>query len=488
MAYDSSGFAGDIHTAVGKSDVVMMHYELKIGTIDNKGDLTLLADTYSYKTGTSLSEIKWGFVNSGSFGDKTDANITFTLHDIAGETFQNFMKLQTGSYWIYFKGPDSTGSLWSGDAAIYVPDREGCSVEFSPTQGFTYTFTGKPMLMHARSEYVTNTEEIEVNGWTEPGTNFMQFLSELETEWNTAAKNHNKCNAKTIKLNFGNPSNKLWLTPIHRVEKTEENVRTIEPYKIAAGKTISDAIIDFFNIIFLNEKGVKNDKPTIEVNFEKTEGDIIHIDVKIWGLEDEKSVISSDKICIGTDDNCNGSRFRGQLVGMDFKPLLALLATQVIDEELANTGTGKGSAETIGQCLPEKNTPIEGQTHTQVTGANNPHEFAADGSWAGIDTLLNKLKFPKFVIEVELPYSYGFTPKIHGGLLKDAIEGSTGGGIHIMQGTQLDFFWYTSPDCDKLDLVKGISNKYRISTVTHTIGLNGNSTQIKLSHLYFANQ
>ena len=81
-----------------------------------------------------------------------------------------------------------------------------------------------------------------------------------------------------------------------------------------------------------------------------------------------------------------------------------------------------------------------------------------------------------------MPYSYGFTPVVHGGKLIDAIGGEVTCGIHFLQGVELQFYWYTDVTCEKLALVPGISTSYRITSVTHTIGLSGNTTQVKLSH------
>ena len=55
--------------------------------------------------------------------------------------------------------------------------------------------------------------------------------------------------------------------------------------------------------------------------------------------------------------------------------------------------------------------------------------------------------------------------------------------IDIKQGAELEFYWYTEPTCSILVKNPVISSSYRISEVTHQIGLSGNQTVVKLSHL-----
>jgi len=104
-------------------------------------------------------------------------------------------------------------------------------------------------------------------------------------------------------------------------------------------------------------------------------------------------------------------------------------------------------------------------------------------AWAALKTVLNTVKTSEFSISVEMPYTFAFTPNVHGGLMKDAMEGSITGGIHYAQGCDLEFYWYTDPSCSTLEKNDIISTSYRIASVQHTIGISANTTQVKLSHL-----
>jgi hypothetical protein len=113
-----------------------------------------------------------------------------------------------------------------------------------------------------------------------------------------------------------------------------------------------------------------------------------------------------------------------------------------------------------------------------MPAGNNP---SYDG-WNNFASLLQKYKLSQFTLDIELPYTFAFTPEWFGGVLKNATDAGNG-AFAVEEGIELQFYWYIDSWCEILEKVDVISTDYRITLVTHNIGLNGNTTQIKLSHL-----
>jgi len=496
---------GNTSSANYNGDVIMMHYKVYLAEVDTGNNKKLLADTFSYKLGVSCSEIKWGFDNGGAYGhDINNKRISITLHDIAGKLIADIVKIQSMKYWIYFVGPTSTGELWSGPPVIYSPDPKDCKIEFSPTQGFTYTISGIPAMTLPSSQAVTNSQEFSLTGFAgdgiSKGSTFADYLKKhLVARWNSYITQDLKKPQAKIKI-IPDESHPLMKNRAQVTVKNEKGTQDrIEPFKVPAGKSISDVITELWETRFKkkekdlqkNKHGSIGHRPTLQIFFEKWKGKEVVIHVKFTDNKDAKSTSNNLDICIGSDMNCVGSLYRGQLVSMDFGPLYSQM--QAISNHIDNA---KGSTD------PHRSTGAQGgndggdvETGVNENEARPGHEnitelpFSSgltkksDGSWGLIDAVIKAGNVPKFTIGVELPYSYAFTPDVHGGLLKPLIDGLITGGIATNQGANLEFFWYTDPNCSVLIKQPEISGTYRIATVTHTIGLSGNTTQVTLATL-----
>jgi hypothetical protein len=479
-------------TPVGISDVVRMNFELKIGKWDS-GSTELLCDQDSFKQGISLSDLKWGFTSPAvNSGDYDASRISFTLHDIAGKMIDTVMKLRTGAYFIYFKGPKSDGSLWNGKEVVYVPVSEECKIEFSPTQGFTYTFSGNPLIQFAKSPILSTKQDLTITGTiVGPNQTYKNYVEkELVEIWNQHVIEDQKKPTAKISISVeGSPAinNQPYITK-------KNNKGMIEDFKIPAGTTIADAVrLLFYNrfypsddAIHQGKKGTTNHRPTISVMFKKWKGAKVDIVVKVFDEKDEKSITTLD-VCIGDDGHCQGSKYRAQLAGMNFDGLYSLLTASAVLKDL-ESGEKKTSAMSGNEdVMIQQSTQTDAADNYQQKDVQTPMAGSFTkigiGSWGMFDTLLHKYKMPNFTIDIDMPYTYDFTPKTHGGVLEDAIQGASSSGISMSQGVNLKYYWYTDPNCESLALQPGISNKYRISKIVHQIGLSGNSTQVTLSHL-----
>jgi len=480
-------------------DVVWMQYFIWMGKFDTKGEKKLLASFVSHFEGVSVSSVSWGFTSPGAVsGDKESARLKFTLHDIAGSLISDIMKLRKGNYWLYFQGPNSIGYPWSGSEAVYIPQKKECTIEFSATQGFTYTISAIPTITLAKGPFLATRSEFTLSGnLAGKGADFRKYLViELQTRWNEYAKDMGKPNA-CIVIEPG--IHTLFTNQVQNSIKNEKGlVDVIEPFKVSKGTSIADAIRDLFNTRFKkpnadvqgDAKGDVGKRATLEIIFKKWEGENLTVGVEFIDNKDEKTIASKIPICIGSDLTCVGQPFRAQLVNMDFGPLYEIMTANALEANKEGSGTQDKTLHIQGGndgSVPESGTQIDNARNSQLTVTEleilPPNFKTASGNWGLLDTALNKQKSAKFTIDIEMPYSFGFTPEVHGGMLLDAVKDSTGSGIHYTQGVDLSFWWYTTPLCAVLMKQPGVSGDYRISKVMHTIGLNGNTTQITLSHL-----
>lgn len=505
--------AGTPWSPVGHDEVIKMHYWIGIGRIEVGMPETPLAWTTSYTTGVSLSEIKWGFYNPSDPGSDSSAFLEFTLHDIAGQTMSDFIKIKTGQYAIYFHGPTSGGDFWFGNMAVYYPNQESCDLQFSQTQGFTYKFSAKPIGELAKSKLIAPTSKITINGINEGnvahGNTFKDYLQELETKWNKMlTESPDKANTAKIKIQMrpeeAANDDALKQPPVH-VEKekkgqpagkTATGAAKIDQISFTQFDPISSVIQALWQKRFVPAEAApekKIDKNSqLEVSWCKYEGGETVIDVKCHKTGVTDNVPNTFFLCVGTDDVCDGFPYRAQIAAINFKGMFTLLAA-----EKMNNPKGMGSAEMSQQGNQEnvpvshaKTTPVAESTQKEATmaalawaagiGAGVNPQY--DG-WGQFRTLLNKHKIPDFTIDFDMPYTYAFTPQVNGGLLKDAIPGTAMGGINFSEGIQLFFWWYTDPDCQDVTLVRELSTDYRITKVQHSIGLSGNTTQLSVSHL-----
>jgi hypothetical protein len=493
--------------AVGHSDVIKMNYAIGIGTLQSKQpEGTLLAHTYSFLSGISLSELKWGFYNPSESGTQESAFIHFTLHDIAGEGLSNFLRLKSGAAIIYMKGPMSDGTLWAKEWMQYKPVANDCKLDFSPTQGFTYTFAGMPIGRMAQTMELMCPDEITINNSDKGVAHaniFGEYLTEFENKWNgIVTANGTKVSTATIHFDVvGDGINdKLKATPPFITEKENsdatigDGAASVQPWTTNKGDTIADAVKSLWNERFAprNEDGslVTDAGSQIEVNFKEWEGMNV-IDVRLHERGSTDTVTSIIPICIGDDNNCKMALHRGQLVSIDFGGIINIIAAdKVVNEHGAEKGGSQNGNDGITVLNAEGKYVVADESQYKESMAGLPHSagiaVGGNSSFDGfgqLGTILNKYKSPEFKIEVELPYSFMFTPFEHGGALPDGMEGAVTGAIKYTSGVKLDFYWYTDPSCSTLALVDTISQTFRITQVVHTIGLNGNTTQISLSQL-----
>ncbi len=501
---------GSIYTAVGHAEVIKMDYYIGIGSISSGYMEHVLAYTESFVEGVSLSEIRWGFYNTSSAGDISEANIQFTLHDIAGKTFGEFIKIKSGTQLIYFHGPTSAGTFWDGGDAVYSPNVDECNIEFSPSQGFTYTFSGTPLVHMAKTTAMVTPINMIINGFHDnvdilsTGNTFKEYMNEFMLKWNDglpACKTTAKISEIQIEDEGASAKMKDALPVITEKYENKDGapvattMTRIQPLEIAAGTTLADAIRKIWQERFVSaQKGEKDATPAqfsgsvLEVNI-KSITPTIALDLKLLTEKESTEVTALEKICIGSDVNCIGALYRAQLVNIKFGGLiniLGIVATQ--HDESSSAASNTGSDTKTNECT----TPSKELGPEQKQENINVKDYATFVSKAGQETfdpwgelhkILNKNKSPELTIDVEMPYSFGFTPKFHGGLLVDSVKGASSGAIHYTQGASLQFYWYDSPLCSNLIQNPVISTDYRITKVTHTIGLNGNTTQVSLSHL-----
>lgn len=497
-------------TAVGKHDVIKMHYTIGMGSIARGSPETILAHTNSYIDGISLSEIKWGFYNTSEMGTKESSYLEFTLHDIAGQTLSNFIKLKQGASIIYYLGPASDGYPWSPpNFALYKPIVNDCKLEFSPTQGFTYTFVAMPIGNLTKTTELAAPADLKISGkhkGVRHDNMFADYLDEIALEWNTAISAlGDKAGSAQIEFHIEsdgiNPDMEMrYPVFVNNTNegnhiKTEGDAETELTFTVKKGIPIATEVQRLWNKHFLPPPATEADDCTtlhesmVEVNFNKYEGGISIIDVRCHKKEKSEPIIPILPVCIGTDETCSGTPYRAQLVGMNFDGIMPLLAAAKFS---AFTGAKVAEAAVAGNAsTTEKpnNENVCGIKSNETT-ADIPHSAGLpagvnplfDG-WSELSSVLNTMKTPAFTLDIELPFTSDFSPKVHGGKLPDTIEGCAMGSIKYTSGLNLKFWWYTDPSCETLIPVKSISNDYRITKIIHTIGLNGNTTQVSLSHL-----
>ncbi len=484
----------EVHTAVGNGDVVKMEYVIMIGPFDNDPD-TMLAHTESFHEGISLSEIKWGYVNTSNNADSGLGAIEFTLHDIAGGMLANFIRVRRGTNYIHFRGPMSNGKLNPvPDWTIYFPIPNDCKIEFSATQGFTYTFVGHPIVQLSQQGTIASAGDFSITGsQVDKTTTFKDYLNKVVVPmWNA-------------QIDKGNHGNK---TPTHikefvfvtddylsyednpaqtTLQETKSVQAHLEPFAVTLGMTVSSLVTGLFNERFKKAEEYK-DSPSLEVNFVKWKGEGHTIQVRFHDKKNQ-DVVSDIAVCIGDDVNCSWAEYRAQLVGIAFNDLVGQFSS-VASGDISPSGDTTQGGNTKPD--PENKNPVEVDPEGNKEAIERetsdyismPSGHGSTAMWGQLSTFLQEQNIPSFTLDIELPYSFGFTPFTLGGKLKDSIEGGTGVGIHYTQGVQLVFYWYKDPDCQTLVFRPEISQAYRITSVSHTIGLNGNTTQVGLSHLH----
>lgn len=493
--------------AAGHSEVIMMNYALSMGPRSalnaTFGD-TMLAHTYSFLEGVSLSEISWGFVNSASSaGDKANAYLKFTLHDIAGSMFSNFIKIRSSAMAIYFYGPMSDGNIWSGgNAAVYTPITQDCNMEFSPTQGFTYTFICQPLDKLIKTEEYLVPKQIDIDGTydgkavTSTGNLFKDYIMELEHKWN-AGLTDDKKNTARIEFDYADASegaqSQMWQqtpTQTEKVAGTNDDTKTnvVTPYVIPSGTNLAVAIRGLWQERFSNKENT-----TIEVNFKDYDGSrtLVNLKLHIPNVTTPIGVKMPYKLCVGDDINCIGIPFRGNLANISFGKLFDTLGGASTSSTLGSSETAiaAGNDSKVETATPPEEKGADNMTKvnkTDVSYSTGPAPGANQGgfdAWGKLKEILNSTKSPELVIEIDMPYTFAFSPQNLGGMLKNSQEGFITTGIHPVQGVDFEFYWYSDPTCSFLDKMDVISTEYRLAGVQHTIGLNGNSTQVKLTHL-----
>lgn len=480
-------------TPVGVQDVVHMEYIIGLGPISGNEPAIILAHTHSYVEGISLSSISWGYMNTGaSHGDVTNTRLTFTLHDIAGKFFELFIQARSPTMYIYFIGPMSTGELMGGNWSVYQPLAEECSIEFSQTQGFTYTLSGMPVVMKARQSVFMPREMITLTGATTEVTKagtFKDYLNELQIIWNRQTKDK-----PSAQIKFEYDESKPYFSRHPQQAMTAEKGQSdFIQFKIDNTTPLSAGIEQLWNTIFSNndEKTGPN-KVSLEVSYLKHEGDGNTIGIRFLDKDDATSVIPYPIICVGDDINCSGFPYRGQLSGINFNSLINIIApvtaTETGTDSTAPTGTdanvettASGNKTDTAGTLPESRTESTELTDAKTFGDEMRKHV---GGWGQAIYYLNRYKVPEFIVTIEMPYTSDFSPSAVGGILKDSFGSDTTGiAFHVTQGASLIFFWYTDPTCETLEIQPLISTVYRITKVTHTIGLSGNTTQVELDVL-----
>lgn len=508
------GGAGSPMTSVGHDEVIRMHYYIGIGRIDEGRMEIPLAWTTSFKMGVSLSEIRWGFYNGSESGTSETGEIEFTLHDISGQTLSNFIKIKTGGWAIFFRGPTSSGWPWLGSEAIYFPTAEKCDMQFSQSQGFTYKISGVPIGNLAKSSAIFGAHsKITINGLNEGnvghGNTFKDYLEELEVKWNKMlAENPSKANTAKIKIQMrtGEAANddamKQYPVLTEKENKGQNIIGTGDPaakilaIEFSPLQSIAEIIKSLWQMRFISaektpEQGLSQNSH-LEVNYANYKEGTSIIDVKCHKrtVNDDTSYIFP--ICVGTDKVCKGYPYRAQMAALNFGKLWKLLAADKISHEKGMGHMDQSQAGNVehGPTENAKTHKVSENTQSKNTvalislaaGLGRGSNSAYDG-WGEFNSLRSYFKDADFTIDLDMPYTFGFTPVIHDGLLKDAVPGDPMGGIDENVGAFLYFWWYTDPTCQEMTLVKELSTKYRITKVQHTIGLSGNTTQVSLSHL-----
>lgn len=473
-------------TPVGISDVVRLEYMLGIGLMDT-GIESMLAWTDSFTVGVTLSSISWGFINPGATsGDSTNAKITVTLHDIAGQLFNDFIKIRRGSYYLYFLGPQSSGPLMGGDWIIYQTLPDDCSIEFSQTQGFTYTISGNPLIMTARAAAFIPTEPITLTGTTDgvskTGT-YRDYIKELEILWNRQTKD--KPTAQ-IEVSFEGKNEYPDRKP-NKTLKSDGNSPDFINFT-AEREPLVGIIRNLWDSSFNTAKDIER-KVGMEVNFKESKGGSNKIVITFYDIDSEKPAETTPVICVGDDVNCAGQIYRGQLSGINLNSIAQILMPTDANKQ-DNGAAPEGSDSNTNTPQPASPNTTAGQkvdgrqetpNRTNATIVNSEGRVAS--SWEKAITLMRSSMVPEFTMSIELPYTSDLSPTSVGGILTDANGTGTSTGINLNQGMILLFYWYTDPLCESLALNPLISTSYRISKVTHTIGLSGNTTQLEVSHI-----
>lgn len=498
--------------ATGREDVVKMEYMLLMGHIDTMGTPeTPLAYTESFLEGISLTEISWGYLNTATTeASKDDAFLKFTLHDIAGETLGKFFRLRSGTQLIYFHGPMSDGSLWFGDMAIYKPVTESCEMTFSLTQGFTYSIVAEPVVNMAKTMMYRNPKEFSLTGTYEQqptGNTFKDYMKEFVSKWNAGLPEDRKGTSK-IEIDYGDDSEgaqaDLWTRPVQVTDKTSAGEQSnpnnpIQHHAVPEGANLSHEIVNIWQNLFTPvEKDTTAQNTSsganLEVNFKQYKEGVTMIHLRLHKKEETSKVdFAPFVICIGSDLNCQYQIFRAQLVELRFSGLYSVLGATVHENspESGDTTLAGSKSETpnTNNTTPEMENDKSKENMAAASNSTGPasvsQEHGYDG-WGTMRTLLNDHKTPELTIDVELNYAFAFSPQSIGGWLKDALESQQAAAIHPSQGAFLLFFWYEDIHCENLVLNDVISTSYRITKVMHTVGLNGNMTQVGLSHLHIS--
>lgn len=506
---------GNIWTPVGHMNVIKMQYKIAIGKIEaGTPEEPNLADTDSHLRGVSLSEIKWGYYGTGEQGNNT-AYLEFSIHDIAGQTFEQFLKIKSAAYLVYYHGPDSAGDPWPKNWAMFTPIGDKCDIQFSPTQGFTYSFVCAPYGKLVQSQSLAFSKLVTVNGLgaegqtVRHGNTFWDYLKEIEHKWKQDLPDSKKTLAE-IKFfirrgdDTGDSLANMPPTMVDPKDAKPQNISGaggghLAPFEIKAGTTIATAITNLFQERFAvieqtAGQGV-GEAPVLEINYMKYEAGS-QIDVALGKKKTTDVAIDPIPVCIGTDMNCIGAAYRANLVKLEFGPNL-LLALSAAVMAVSNGGsTAENSVTQSVDYFEVEHSYKNSCPGNQARETSGLIPYSAGGpvsvnpkfdNWGIIQGYLNVNKHPELTLTIEMPYAFGFSPKYHGGRLKDAVPECGLGAVSHTAGVELKFFWYTSPDCEVLALVPAISTCYRITKVTHTIGLNGNSTQIDLSHVTTGN-
>lgn len=483
---------------VGIGQVVKMEYWIGYGLMDT-GPTDYIAWTESYKEGITLSDIQWGFVNTGTQkGNEITGKISFTLHDIAGTLFNKYMHLKHGIDFIYFIGPDSTGAMWSGIPALFQVEPENCSLEFSQTQGFTYTISGISAFSVARSKQIVSPSKFDITGVTNgTGNTFEKVLKDdLTKEWNNLLKSCKKPTAEIEIICDRNDVADYYFdrTPVTTDTKTDDGKEDTFQYSITQNTSISDAITGLWHNIF-SEADDANLNTRIRVDFKKWEGSKIQVVVQFTDFECDDALINPMKICVGSDKTCaDKSAYRGEIASINLNDITNkfLRPQEKKPQESGNTSP-KGSEKSPPASCPsgDRKYPID---HSGKSGAEMPwHASGFDkkgegdkmGYWGQMYDLIQKNNATPLEIEINMAYTSAFTPEPHdpkSAKLKPGLKTMVS-TIDLKQGADFKFFWYKDPDCAELIENPIISGTYRISEVNHQIGLSGNQTVVKLSHL-----
>ncbi len=498
---------GGINTSVGHAEVVKMHYEIRIVEHDKPWETGLvLVNTDSFRKGVSLTEVKWSFYNPAVPGDKK-AFLELDIHDLAGDSLRKFLSFRSMAYNIHFKGPDSYGKLWTKDAVIYRAIKDQCSLEFSPTQGFTYKIMGAPLGQLAGSKFMSSNRPITLKGLDytnkKHGNRFKDYLDEYVYRWNENLPPDKRISGQLHEFEISESDTGEQLKDAKPVLVTnDENKAEFRPdgksgkvlheITFLPGEPVAHAITRLWNTRFrgvVTEGSNKiHQSGSIEVNYlEYKEGNKIH--VRLHKAHETDVAPSIIPVCVGPDWHCWGERYRASLAGIDFGKAINLMGNELLTKsQQGESEVGQDQTVTAmqkdwkhkcgkGDQLKETTAKVQHSSGDQMSV--NPKY---DG-WGLMQTALNRGKVWELTMDLDMAYSFGFTPEHHGGQLKDGVKGFGCGMIDPFCGVELTFYWYVDALCQSLKKVDVISTCYRISKVTHTIGLSGNSTQVSLTHM-----